>query len=116
MDEIELAWAAGFFDGEGSLGFVSGHERAQLKQNALADGALPDTLARFHRAVGIGRVGGPYADRPTRKGFSERRRAYFIWYATRAEAIEVAQLLWPQLGAAKRAAAELLFAAHSSHA
>lgn len=105
MDPIEIAWAAGFFDGEGTVGLTAGEFRLQVKQNATANGDVPDTLERFHRIVGVGRIGGPYVDRPTRLGFSERRRPSFMWYARRDEAIAAVLLLWPQLGDAKRAAA-----------
>jgi len=66
LPEIEHAWAAGFFDGEGWTGRVraSGRikgptwyrVRASINQNG-EDGASPAVLARFQRAVdGAGRI------------------------------------------------------------
>ncbi len=65
MDRYELAWAAGFFDGEGWTNAVGQHGRrtrrpvARINQ-ADAHGA-PAVLIRFQAAVGgLGRIGGPH--------------------------------------------------------
>lgn len=106
--ELELAWAAGFFDGEGTVtvhrGGRAGGSRylmAAVKQSADGRGA-PATLERLQAAVGLGRVGGPYSDSPTRRGFSPNRRAYFMWYARGHEAEIAIERLWPELGETKR--------------
>lgn len=65
MDRCELAWAAGFFDGEGWAGFErqagrsKGQPHARINQ---ADGVgVPVVLDRFKRALGgLGVIGGPY--------------------------------------------------------
>lgn len=63
MDRQELAWAAGFFDGEGSAwaqaqkGRRTRQPYAQINQ-ADSDG-VPEVLERFHRAVGCGQIYGP---------------------------------------------------------
>lgn len=46
----ELAWAAGFFEGEGTFC----RKQAQIAQNDLAP------LSRFASAVGLGGITGPY--------------------------------------------------------
>lgn len=64
--DLQRAWAAGFFDGEGWTGRVRSRQRkkgptwyrvrASINQNG-EDGASPAVLARFHRAVdGAGRI------------------------------------------------------------
>ena len=60
--ELERAWAAGFFDGEGYVGCNlrwAGKKRyrridVQVTQND------PEVLERFRAAVGAGKVYGPY--------------------------------------------------------
>lgn len=116
--EIELAWAAGFFDGEGTI-TLTGRRAVRhhnfmvaIKQSVGSDAAVPDVLARFQAAVGAGKIGGPYIDRPTRQGFSPNRRPSFTWYAIDAEADLVLARLWPQLGSVKRAQAARVREAH----
>ena len=65
VDQNELAWAAGFFDGEGWAGFerqagrATGQPHARINQSDNA--GVPFVLQRFQRAVGgCGVVGGPY--------------------------------------------------------
>jgi hypothetical protein len=66
--------------------------------------AIPETLQRLQAAVGVGRIGGPYNDRPLRAGYSSRRRPQFMWYAIQDEARQALALLWPYLGRLKREA------------
>lgn len=65
MSEIELAWAAGFFDGEGSTScspkIIKGRNYLFLCMQLSQVGELmPETLQRFRDAVGIGKIYGPY--------------------------------------------------------
>lgn len=56
----ELAWAAGFFDGEGWTGTISNNGEKHYARMAIHQVHLP-SLERFQRAVlGLGRIGGPY--------------------------------------------------------
>jgi hypothetical protein len=65
MDRYELAWAAGFFDGEGWANAV-GQQGRRTKQpmariNQAGPDGVPAVLIRFQAAVGgLGRIGGPY--------------------------------------------------------
>jgi len=59
-DEL-AAWAAGFFDGEGSIG-VYGDPRSPAVSMSLPQASLagvPETLQRFQLAVGAGGISGP---------------------------------------------------------
>lgn len=58
-DKNELAWAAGFWDGEGH---TSGRFRQDKGRtiHAMVDQIHKETLERFQRAVGFGSVLGPY--------------------------------------------------------
>lgn len=63
MDRHELAWAAGFFDGEGWAAGETrpGRRRAQPRAqiNQAAPHGVPEVLERFQRAVGCGQIYGP---------------------------------------------------------
>jgi hypothetical protein len=55
----ELAWAAGFFEGEGTVSMASSNSRPQIAVAQYGDTA-PELLQRWVDAVGVGRVLGPY--------------------------------------------------------
>lgn len=87
---VEIAWAAGFFDGEGHTSAASRSLRLALTQ------VVRENLERFARAMGgRGRIYGP------RK--AKRGNDYYHWQTpNRPEAMKCLELLWPLLGEAKR--------------
>lgn len=100
VDSHELAWAAGFFDGEGWAGLSqpegrrTGQPRARINQ-ADTQG-IPAVLRRFHRAVGLGRVGGPYE--------KDGRLDLYRWeVSSRVDVETLHHLLLPWLGTVKLA-------------
>ena len=99
-DPEELAWSAGFFDGEGSTFARRAKRRpgyAQLNLNIPQSGrnGVPAVLRRFQLAMlGMGHISGP-----------SRIGLYMLRYHARAEANHVLFLLWPYLGEVKRAQA-----------
>jgi len=103
----DLAWAAGFFDGEGSfLASVTDRTRvinASIPQ-ATADG-VPEVLLRFQRVTSLGRIGGPRAAR----GPWSRLPQYRWELAGLRELQELRELLWPWLGEVKRTQADEAF-------
>jgi hypothetical protein len=99
MDEHELAWAAGFFDGDGWTAVVrprsrrTGQALAQINQSSL-DG-VPETLIRFRDAVGVGRIGGPKIE--------EGREPLYWWVASsRSDVERTGRLILPWLSGQKR--------------
>lgn len=88
----ELAWAAGFFDGEGHTGCRGEGSTVVIlavEQNERAP------LERFQRAVRIGRVKGPY-----RNGTGN---AHYRFSVTRYEDVQfIIALLWKFLSEPKR--------------
>jgi len=97
VTEGELAWAAGLFDGEGSVSTylppqrLTRRRQMQVSQGGVA-GSPPAVLLRFQAAVsGVGGITGPY------------RGYLFYWKTTRNDVIdEIGTSLWPYLGDAKR--------------
>lgn len=105
FSDLETAWAAGLFEGEGCFTLT------KVKQWTYARAYLAmtdeDSVRRFHRAVGVGRV-----RFEPREGYKDR----WVWdLHTSADVPRVIALLWPGLGERRRARAkEILEAAHQS--
>ena len=96
----ELAWAAGFFDGEGSFAASRSSTwrviSASIPQSSL-DG-IPETLIRFQRAVGRGTISGP---KPQHNAWSKLPR--YRWSSSSLGDVEATvHMLWSHLSAAKR--------------
>lgn len=98
MDRSELAWAAGFFDGEGSTIARSFKTRPGYRQLAISlpqsgdTTSPPKVLLRFQRAMGgMGTISGPNSD------------GIYAWRVLGREQVHVTlQLLWPFLSDVKR--------------
>jgi hypothetical protein len=110
LDRYELAWAAGFFDGEGTavlagvnstrVHATTGRRRDYPTPHlAVTQHYDPETIHRFHRAVvGLGAVYGPHSS----KGTAHHPR--WSWSARRpTEVLAVVPMLWPWLSGPKRA-------------
>ncbi len=99
MDEHELAWAAGFFDGDGWAALVrpkrrrTGQPMAQINQGSLV--GVPEVLTRFRAAVGVGRIGGPKIE--------DSRQPLYRWVAgSRGDVSRPGELIGPWLSPQKR--------------
>lgn len=100
MDEHELAWAAGFFDGDGWAALVRdgrrGKRRPMAQINQGSSAGVPEVLIRFRDAVGVGRVSGPKIE--------EGRQDLYSWVASsRADVVRVGELIGRWLSNQKRA-------------
>jgi hypothetical protein len=94
MDRHELAWAAGFFDGEGWAARNT-TRGVQSRINQSDDDGVPAVLLRFQRTVRCGRIHGPV--------LGEGRRDLYYWdVSSRGDVAAVATALWPWLGDVKR--------------
>lgn len=105
--ETELAWAAGFFDGEGCT-FLNRHkvthyDRPNRPTNYVSSPTITiaqvdrRALDRFVAAVGVGKVSGPYVPR------TPKSNPYFkCAIAGRDRVCAVLTKMWPYLGPVKR--------------
>lgn len=96
--DYELAWAAGFFDGEGTTSYLRKGTwigpRLSVAQNNVA------TLQRFQNAVGCGKI----YEHTTRKGM-------YQWTLQRGKIVEdCLNKLWPFLSEQKKDQAIKVFA------
>lgn len=103
-NQIELAWAAGFYDGEGSSKKINYHYKTKKgikkkpSQNIVMSVSQTDLepLKRFKKAVNnIGHINGPYQ-------YGSNKRPYWIWSASCASAQQVFKLLKPYLSSIKK--------------
>lgn len=89
--EVDWAWAAGLFEGEGSFLFVrqskpnkSGVRRAYLGMKlTMTD---EDVVRKFHSIVQIGRVNGPYKN----PGAKDHWKPHWRWDVNGRRALEIA--------------------------
>jgi len=94
MDRHELAWAAGFFDGEGWANRSGRGVQSRINQGGTD--RMPTVLLKFRRIVGVGRLKGPQV--------KEGKQDLYWWEATsRVEIALVADQIGPWLCAVKRA-------------
>jgi len=93
----ELAWAAGFFDGEGSVSLV--HSKTRISRGiVLSIGQTnPGVLTRFKDSVGVGRVHGPYP--PTT---SNRKPTWRFLASSYKDVQAIVAMMWPWLDPIKR--------------
>lgn len=90
----DLAWAAGFFDGEGC--FSHSKRSSMVAQITNSD---PDILRRFQLLIGQGKIYGPYRYETTFGNNKER----WVYASTGNENVQhVLGSLWFRLGRAKR--------------
>jgi hypothetical protein len=103
MPTTELAWAAGFYDGEGSTSLRNQRMntvREGVREYKYATEGIsqihPETLERFQRAVGVGRVTGPYTSK------NKMHSTFWKYQANSADAGEVLRLIGPWLSTPKQ--------------
>lgn len=98
----EMAWAAGLFDGEGSVWASSprgsARRAAAMELAQSSEKGVPETLVRFRAAIGVGWISGPHAPRSPWSRLPQYR-----WAAGgRHQVSAVVHALWPWLGTVKR--------------
>lgn len=96
IDREQLAWAAGFWDGEGCCGISNGKSGAVSLYLTISQ--VPrEPLDRFARAVGCGRVSGPF------QRSKPHHQPQYLWRIGSFEYCQaVLAMLWPFLSGPKR--------------
>ena len=95
--DLELAWAAGFFDGEGCSCIQRRQGGKYLGIALQISQCNIENLERFLAAVDQGTIRGPYIGRNPNSNPSWR------WRVGNAEGVhEVMKQLWPYLGSIKK--------------
>lgn len=102
-DREELAWAAGFFDGEGCIYIAKMNKQSNAPRNIHFDIAQihPYVLHRFKNAIKLGKVYGPY------KSKLKNRKPYWRYTLSGFEQCQAAVAkLWDFLSPIKQKQAE----------
>lgn len=89
----EVAWAAGFFEGEGTITMSGARLVCRLNNTD------PEPVYRFAQIVRFGEIYGPY-HYEQRDG--HKRKPFWVWLAEEYDALEVIELLWPWLSGRRR--------------
>ena len=111
IDTHELAWAAGFFDGEGHIRYKRGdrhNERTRYTwKNILLEVAQKDrrSLDRLQKALGCGKVYGPYRNGAI--GSNKEHYAYRFCLCGFYDIKAAIDAIWPWLGEIKREQASI---------
>ena len=110
MDELELAWAAGLFDGEGHTGVQKQKKQNKVYVYPLVQVVQADreVLDRFATAVGVGSVYGPF------KAYGTQSKPTYHYRVTGKKARVVIDRLTPYLGTVKRLQAQRVLATGES--
>ena len=104
VPETELAWAAGFFDGEGNTRWRQDQPRSERRSRSYGTFVLQisqidrDVLDRFRAAAGCGSVYGPYI----RKNGSAKEITYYSFQAVGHTAVAGFNRIRPYLSPLKR--------------
>lgn len=96
----ELAWAAGFFDGEGCISFRLSKNKRRGYVTVSAWQSDTRTLNRFRDAVGMGVVSNGRIRHHDPKRDRSKHKREFSWASSLHR--EVMALLWPYLSMPKR--------------
>jgi len=103
LNTHELAWSAGFLDGEGSWIAAKGDKRYPgLYARILVNQVDRRVLDRLQAALGMGTIGGPYTAR--NNGIS--KQPFFVYRLCGFEKVQAATaMLWKFLSPIKQAQA-----------
>ena len=94
VKETDRAWAAGYFDGEGHVGYTHPSDRNVGRINLSVSQKDRRSLDRFAQIVGVGKV------------YERDASVPYQWAATNvADKFAALKVLWPYLDEIKRAAA-----------
>jgi hypothetical protein len=95
----QIAWAAGFFEGEGTI-LLSGESL-----HVRIGNTDKEIIHRFADILEVGAIYGPY---PPYGGTSHRRKDLWVWIARDEAGLDAIALMWPWLGSRRRNRAQAL--------
>jgi hypothetical protein len=96
-DKIELAWAAGLYDGEGSSIYNNRKTmRLMVSQAASEYEDIPEVLYRFNKAIGD--IGNIYIS----NGKTRKKPVFILTISKKKDVWRTLNLLWPYLSSVKK--------------
>lgn len=92
MSQVDIAWAAGLFEGEGSVGMSSSQRQPRVQLVSTDE----DVVRRFVEIIGRGNVRGYHKT-------AAHHKDYWQWSVqSKDDVLYVLNLLWPYLGERRR--------------
>jgi hypothetical protein len=91
----EVAWAAGLFEGEGSITMNGARRAVQLRN------CDEEVVRRFQKVLRVGKVYGPYVNRSGERD-GHPRQDFFHWSAHGEECEIALEMMWPWLSRRRR--------------
>ena len=94
MDTI--AWAAGLFEGEGTVVSFGGRKHQRSLALSMTD---EDVVLRFAAVIGVGKIYGPYGYASSTSRRREHHKQYWRWSVSDKDGVAIAaKMLLPFLG------------------
>jgi hypothetical protein len=101
-DELQVAWAAGFFEGEGC---ITHKNKKKDRQVISLNNTDKDVIERFISIVNYGNLRGPYKSNGTKH--KPTHKPYWMWeVAKKSEVKRILEMFLPYLGKRRRQRAE----------
>jgi hypothetical protein len=102
MDDRELAWAAGLFEGEGTISWFKLRGRPDsIKVSVALSMTDEDVVIKFANIMGFGKVKGPYQPQPS------SRKVRWVWEVQNfRECLKAINILYPYMGMRRAAKAD----------
>src|SRR2546428_10320126 len=117
LNREQLAWAAGFFDGEGCFTVCYEHHPNKdgsvyhYPKISISQSGNPRLLSQFRRILKFGKVTGPYT-----KNHKTAKKPRYQYRAGGFEKVQASLcLLWPWLGISKKVQAKNLIKSYLKH-
>lgn len=108
ISKEDVAWAAGLFEGEGTIYGNKKPTRRNHKMALMVSSTDKDVVDRFQSIVGQGRVHGPYQ-------FGGRKKPLYQWVSGKFETIQfLVAVFWPWLGERRKAQAVAVLSHHKA--
>ena len=105
MTEIEIAWLAGLFEGEGCITTAKKSNHSSGNQRFLVIKMTDeDVLRKAHRIAGVGKLYGPYRAVNNKVRDTSHYKPFWQWAVfARDEVLYIGNALLPHLGERRRA-------------
>jgi hypothetical protein len=98
--DIDLAYAAGLIEGEGSFYTNKARDRRYARVS-ISCSTDEDVLVSLQRRLGVGHVHGPYGG--SRPGRFPNAKPYWLWMVTKKDdAARLIKALYPYMGKRRR--------------
>jgi len=101
----QIAWAAGFYEGEGSVTISNSSDGCQRLCLQIWQSS-PECLVRFREVFGIGNLGGPYRNNSGWVKHNAPLKPKYCWHISGHQPVQaIIAMMWPWLSEVRRSRA-----------